>query len=201
MSPIVTPALEVLDYVLFDTVFLPPDDRAIDRCSAFIVPYGHSIWDTQEGYRVKLKTDTNIMMCGMLPQPQQMIVRNIDCYFVSRRRIVPASSRWYAEATLHLIVNQKLYWNSKLSKCVDTIALLDRDSMWKTLLKKEDIQELRKEFHPPLRDEFLIPERGTFAAEISFSTWAVTEWRKNVSHHNPMQLHVALSGELMRPIQ
>lgn len=200
MSRLVAGALEIVDYVLYDTVFLPPEGRAADRCTAFVTPYGQSVWDPREGYRPKLKTDTNILMSGMLPAPQQMIVRNIDCYFVSRRGIVPATSRWYAETYLELVILQKSYWRSRLSKCVDTIALLDRDSMWNTLLKKEDIKELQKEFRPPFRDEILIPEQAIFMAEISFSSWAVTEWAKNLSLFNPIQLHIALNGGLIRPI-
>jgi hypothetical protein len=193
--------IESVDQAIFDTVYLPPKGN---RVMAFTMAFGQQVL-SDEGWKVKDWTDTNMLQAGMLDAPKKMEVNSIDCYLASPNGIVPATSRWYAEMALELSVSRKTMWHGPLTKCINPVAILDRDLMWNKLLTKDDILELKEKFAPPpLEKPILIDQQECFNVVCTLSSWACEQYEKRWSFLQrksmPHKLAIFLNGTLWRAV-
>src|ERR1700674_1378696 len=193
--------IESVDQAVFDTVYLPPQGN---KTMAFVLPYGQNVL-TDEGWKIKQYNDTKMLQSGMLDAPKKMEVNSIDCYLVSRAGILPATSRWYAEMSLDLSVSRKTMWLSPLTKCINPVAILDRDTMWNHLLTKDEILELKEKFAPPpLEKPILIEQQESFNAVCTLSAWACDQYKNRwlwlQRKAMPHKLAIFLNGTLWRAV-
>lgn len=193
MSPIAG-ILEVVDQPLFDTLHvLAPRVGKPDRANMFVVPLGASI-ETNSGVRTKDFLETNMVCSGFLPPPLKHSVCTVRCAFIGRK-ILPVSSRFYADTLLRLSVNCKSYWTGPAWKCADPVTMVLNPD---TLLamgrhKRVDlVRALRQKF----TTEIVIESQQPFSVEVTFSG---ESWRE-YSDDAPERLVVLLEGQTARAV-
>jgi hypothetical protein len=182
--------VEEITAPVFDTLFLPFEVRN-NRAHLFCVVLGLN-HPTKDGPQPKNEHDTNLYRPGMLDARRCMVVKSIDCHFVDAHGILPASSRWYAETSLELLVNGKVYWTSTLAKCVSTAALFAGEPF-----DVEQLLKLEEKYQTYFETPILIGSEECFTVRVSFSEWC--SWKDD--RFAPDKLVCYLNGQQRRPIQ
>jgi len=191
--PIIAGVLEVIDEPLFDTLHtLAPRTRLADRAHLFVSPVG-SIVMTNEGNYVKQWLDTNLVQCSQLPAPQRFAVKAMRCAFIGRK-ILPCSSRYYADTLLELRINQKKYWGGPAWKCADPVTMVINAD---TLLamgrhaRVDLVRSLRRTLDPMI----WIDVQQMFSVEVTFGK----SWRE-YADDAPERLVILLEGKKFRAV-
>jgi len=189
--PLVAGVLEVIDNFIFDTLhtMAPRLDRP-DREKMFVIPLGAQVL-TNEGHRLKDYLDTNLYESGLLNPPQQFAIRAIRCAFIGRDGISPASSRYYADTLVRLMIGQKPYWIGPAWKCADPVTMVLEPNLMDSETRIEFVRALRQTF----TYEPLIQTQEPFYVEVTFGK----SWNE-CPPDAPDRLVVLLEGALARAI-
>jgi len=188
--------LETIDQAIFDTIYLPPKGN---RAIGFTIPFGMNV-ETSEGWKIKDWTDTNMLQGGCLDAPKTLAVDLIDCYLVSRKGVITATSRWYAEISMELAVNRKTMWHGPLTKCINPVALFSKELLRNTQLTRDDLLELKEQFHEKLSEPIPIHHQEPFNVVLTLSAWACAQYKTRWDwwHQAPDKCVISLNGLLER---
>ena len=189
--PLVQGMLEILDDHLFDTLHtLAPRVAQRDRELMFVIPFGGMIV-TNDGQRVKEYLETNMPMSGLLPSPNRFAVHALRVAFIGRK-ILPVSSRYYADTLVRLIIGAKTYWNGPAWKCADPVTMvLNADTL--LVMGRHARVDLVRSLRRLLNPRPMIQE--PFHVEVTFGK----AWRE-YSDDAPDRLVVVLEGKLARAV-
>jgi hypothetical protein len=194
MSPI-QGYLDVIDQPLYDTLHtLAPRHRCrSDRENMFTIPYG-GMHETKKGLMTKTFEDTNLVISGMLPQPQFLEVKNIRCALLGRR-LFPCDSRYYRDLWIELSVCEKRMWCGPAWRCVDPAAMMMDPAAW-LALAPEERSELIALLRRPLDPVIRIGPHDNFAARVTFGPAWEEAW-----YAAPDRIVLLLEGKLARAVQ
>jgi hypothetical protein len=186
--------LEVLDDLVFDTLHtLAPRVGTRDREYMFVIPYG-AIIQTNDGPRTKEYAETSLCTAGCLPAPQKFAIRAIRCAFIGRK-IVPVSSRFYADTFLRLMINMRTYWTGPAWKCADPVTMvLNADAL--LAIGRHARVDLVRSLRRTLKPQIVINTLEPFCLEVTFGK----SWRE-YSDDAPDRFVVLLEGTVGRPVQ
>ncbi len=140
-EPIYGPWLEPHDMPVYDTLYFPhsfswliEQGKHARRTCAFHVPCGIQI-HTNQGFKTKDFTETNLWEEGYLGDSHAMIVTEITAGFVKDLAIVPVSSPWYHGTFLEFFINQRLYYQAHASQLAEPAALFADDKERKRMME------------------------------------------------------------------
>lgn len=186
--------LEVLDDQIFDTLHtLAPRVGKRDRESMFVAPYGAMIL-TNDGHRPKELAETSLYLPSQLPSPQQFSIRAIRCAFIGRK-IVPVSSRFYADTFLRLVINSKTYWTGPAWKCADPVTMVLAPETLLAIGRHARV-DLVRSLRRTIKPQQVIHPMEPFQVEVTFGQ----SWRE-YADDAPDRFVVLLEGTLARAIQ
>ena len=194
MSPI-QGILEVLDDQLYDTVHtMAPRVNRGHRELMFVVPLGQ-VMQTNEGPRVKQELETNMWESGMLSTSGEFVVRALRCAFIGRK-ILPASSRFYADTTIRLVINRKFYLGGLAWKFADPVTLvLNADTL--LAMGRHARVDLVRSLRRTIEPKICIRQQESFAVEVHFAGQSWQEYSEDA----PDRFVVLLEGKRLVAIQ
>jgi hypothetical protein len=112
--------MEITRDTIYDRVAL----RGCGRIHLFCQPLGQTDYTSDGLIFLKDYHRTNMLQAGMLPAPQEFLIKAIRCVFLENGRPVPITDPIYWETTLELTVCMKHYWLSPCAYVADPAIVL-----------------------------------------------------------------------------